>query len=69
VFAVAFTGWHGLNRPELEGEWEIMSVHRDGALESTQVGARVTFSGNTVTFQPRAAVYTAVPQALLDGTR
>jgi hypothetical protein len=37
----------------LQGAWEITSVQRDGELDSLQVGARMTFTGNEVNFQPK----------------
>ena len=74
---VVFTSWHGLNRAELEGEWEIVSVERDAVPDSTPIGARVTFTGNAVTFRPRPTgngvdvmpTLTMVRSAILDGTR
>ena len=39
----------------LAGAWEITSVQRDGEPDPLQVGARLTFTGNEVKFQPNAA--------------
>jgi len=37
---------------ELDGTWEILSVHRDGVLDPVQVGAKLTFANEEVKFQP-----------------
>ncbi len=39
----------------LAGAWEVTSVQRDGEPDPLQVGARLTFTGNEVKFQPNAA--------------
>jgi hypothetical protein len=36
----------------LDGTWEILSVHRDGEADPVQVGALLTFANGEVTFQP-----------------
>jgi hypothetical protein len=36
----------------LDGTWEIISVHRDGEADPVQVGALLTFANGEVTFQP-----------------
>ena len=36
----------------LEGTWEVTSVYRDGQPEATQVGARLRFLDDEVTFYP-----------------
>jgi hypothetical protein len=41
----------------LEGSWEIVSVERDGENDAQQVGARLTFRGNAVTFQPKVVSF------------
>jgi len=38
--------------PQLDGTWEILSVHRDGEADPVQVGALLTFANGKVTFQP-----------------
>ena len=38
--------------PQLDGTWEVISVHRDGKADPVQVGARLTFANGEVTFQP-----------------
>lgn len=38
--------------PQLDGTWEIISVHRDGEADPVQVGALLTFANGEVTFQP-----------------
>jgi hypothetical protein len=38
--------------PSLEGAWEIVSVERDGRPDALQIGARMTFTGDTVVFTP-----------------
>jgi hypothetical protein len=40
--------------PQLEGTWEILSVHRNGESDPVQVGARLTFADGEVKFLPRA---------------
>jgi hypothetical protein len=45
----------------LDGDWEVVSVRRDGVDDSAQVGARLMFSGGEVRFEPKAP-------AILDGT-
>jgi hypothetical protein len=37
----------------LDGSWVVTSVKRDGESDPLQVGARLTFLGNRVTFQPK----------------
>lgn len=37
---------------ELDGTWEIVSVHRDGEIDPVQVGALLTFANGEVKFQP-----------------
>jgi hypothetical protein len=61
-------GCRGGNQPaaggraeSLEGSWEVTSVQRDGEPDALQVGAQLTFTGDEVTFQPKA------PQ-VVDGT-
>jgi len=44
-----------LNPEVLAGAWEVTSVQRDGEPDPLQVGARLTFTGNEVKFQPNAA--------------
>jgi hypothetical protein len=39
---------------ELDGTWEILSVHRDGELDPVQVGAYLTFANGEVMFQLHA---------------
>ncbi len=39
--------------PELDGTWEIISVHRDGNADPVQVGALLTFANGEVKFQPK----------------
>lgn len=39
--------------PELDGTWEIISVHRDGEADPVQVGALLTFANGEVKFQPK----------------
>ena len=41
----------------LEGSWEVTSVQRDGEPDLLQVGARLTFTGNEVQFQPKAVQF------------
>ena len=36
----------------LEGVWQVASVRQDGEPDPTQVGARLTFAGGEVRFQP-----------------
>jgi len=38
----------------LEGSWEVTMVQRDGEADPLQLGAQMTFTGNAVTFQPKA---------------
>jgi hypothetical protein len=40
----------------LQGSWEITSVERDGEWD-LQVGARMTFTGNEVKFEPKAVQF------------
>ena len=42
----------GIGSPKLEGSWEVTSVQRDGEADPMQIGARLTFTGNEVKFQP-----------------
>jgi hypothetical protein len=43
-------------KPEpLDGSWVVTSVQREGKPDPLQVGAKVTFLGNQVTFQPKVA--------------
>ena len=51
----------GATRDSLEGDWEIVSVQRDGRPDALQVGARITFTGHEVTFQPKV-------EQFVDGT-
>jgi len=37
----------------IEGAWEVHSVQRNGKLETTQVGAQLTFAKGEVSFQPK----------------
>jgi hypothetical protein len=37
----------------IEGTWNVHSVHRNGKLETSQVGAQLTFAKGTVSFQPK----------------
>ena len=37
---------------EIEGTWEIVSVHRDGQVDPMQVGGHLTFADGKVTFLP-----------------
>jgi hypothetical protein len=37
---------------ELDGAWEILSVHRDGEADPVQIGAYLTFANGEVKFQP-----------------
>ena len=37
---------------ELDGTWEILSVHRDGEPDPVQIGATLTFTNGEVKFQP-----------------
>jgi hypothetical protein len=37
---------------EIDGTWEILSVHRDGELDPVQIGAQLTFADGEVKFQP-----------------
>ena len=37
----------------LDGTWEILSVHRDGEADPVQVGALLTFANGEVRFQPK----------------
>jgi hypothetical protein len=39
---------------ELDGTWEVLSVHRDGELDPFQVGAKLTFTNGEVKLQPTA---------------
>jgi len=39
--------------PQLDGTWEILSVHRDGEADPVQVGALLTFANGEVKFQPK----------------
>jgi hypothetical protein len=39
--------------PQLDGTWEIISVHRDGEADPVQVGALLTFANGEVRFQPK----------------
>ena len=41
----------------LEGSWEVSLVQRDGEPDSLQVGAQMTFTGNKVTFRPKAVQF------------
>ena len=47
---------------ELDGTWEIISVHRDGEADPLQVDAKLTFANGQVKFQPK------VRQIIEDGT-
>ena len=38
---------------DLDGTWEIISVHRDGEADPVQVGALLTFANGEVRFQPK----------------
>jgi hypothetical protein len=38
---------------QLEGPWIVTSVQRDGKHDPLQVGARMTFTDNQVTFEPK----------------
>ena len=38
--------------PQLDGTWEIISVHRDGKADPVQVGALLAFANGEVKFQP-----------------
>ena len=38
----------------LEGSWLVTSVQRDGEPDPLQMGARMTFAGNRIMFQPKA---------------
>lgn len=42
---------------EIQGDWEIVSVRRDGEPDPTHVGARMTFDGNHVSFLPHAVEF------------
>jgi hypothetical protein len=37
----------------LDGTWEILSVHRDGEVDPVQVGSLLTFTNGEVRFQPK----------------
>jgi hypothetical protein len=39
---------------DLDGTWEIISVHRDGEADPVQVGALLTFANGEVRFQPKS---------------
>jgi hypothetical protein len=41
----------------LDGSWEVTSVQRDGEPDLLQVGARLTFTGNEVHFQPKTVQF------------
>ena len=47
----------GRETERLQGSWEVISVQRDGDQDPMQVGAQMTFTGNEVTFQPKAAQF------------
>ncbi len=36
----------------LEGVWEVTAVERDGVPDARQIGARMTFAGGAVSFEP-----------------
>jgi hypothetical protein len=38
---------------EIEGIWEVVSVHRNGEADPVQVGAHLTFANGKVTFLPK----------------
>jgi hypothetical protein len=38
---------------ELDGAWEIASVHRDGAADELLIGAFLAVGGNRVTYRPK----------------
>jgi hypothetical protein len=40
----------------LQGTWTIASVQKDGAADSTQIGATVTFLADTVEFAPQLTI-------------
>jgi hypothetical protein len=42
-----------LEAEQLQGTWKITSARRDGEPDTAQVGAYLTFAGNTVTFHPK----------------
>src|SRR5262245_31452985 len=37
----------------LQGAWEVLAVHRDGALDPTEVGSRLTFHGDLLKHEPK----------------
>lgn len=37
----------------LQGQWDIVSVSRDGELDPTHLGATLVFAGDSVKFEPR----------------
>jgi hypothetical protein len=39
--------------PQLDGTWEVISVHRDGKADPVQIGALLTFADGEVKFQPK----------------
>ena len=47
----------------LEGKWEVAAVHRNGALDPTEVGSTLTFTGNNVHFT-RSFVVPPAPREL-----
>jgi hypothetical protein len=44
----------------LQGVWEVTHVQKDGKKDSAQIGATLTFTGDTVTFEPKAKVFTSI---------
>ena len=62
IVVALVVGCVGRNQPadgggavSLEGAWEVKSVERDGQQDPLQVGARLTFADNAVSFQPIVA--------------
>ena len=44
--------WDRPGAPAPVGVWQITSVEREGSADTSQVGGYVTFTGDTVTFEP-----------------
>jgi hypothetical protein len=44
----------------LQGVWKVTQVQKDGKNDPAQIGATLTFTSDTVTFEPNAKVFTTI---------
>jgi hypothetical protein len=44
----------------LQGVWKVTHVQKDGKSDPAQIGATLTFTSDTVTFEPNAKVFTTI---------